>query len=87
MTLILNQFIETDIKAQRKQYLIHNLVIEDWNPLVAKEDAPIKQLSLDLLINMIFLQTYKTVLSLEFRSEDRLVNGDLQNSSDNKLIL
>ena len=35
---------------QRKQYLIHYLVIEDWNPLVAKEDAPIKRLSLDLLI-------------------------------------
>ena len=50
MTLILNKFIQTDIKAQRKQYLIHNLVIEDWNPLVAKEDAPIKRLSLDLLI-------------------------------------
>ena len=49
MTLILNKFIQTDIKAQRKQYLIHNLVIEDWNPLVAKEDAPIKRLSLDLL--------------------------------------
>ena len=49
MTLILNQFKETNIKAQRKQYLIHNLVIEDWNPLVAKEDAPIQRLSLDLL--------------------------------------
>ena len=73
MTLILNQFIQTDIKAQRKQYLIYNLVIEDWNPLVAKEDAPIKRLSLDLYVAVILLQTYKTVMSLEFRSEDRLV--------------
>ena len=61
MTLILNQFIQTDIKAQRKQYLIHNLVIEDWNPLVAKEDAPIKQLSLDLLINMKRRYSYKLI--------------------------
>ena len=70
MTLILNKFIQTDIKVQRKQYLIHNLVIEDWNPLVAKEDAPIKQLSLDLLINMKRRYSYKLI---KFRSEDRWV--------------